>query len=79
MPTRTAPIAIDKVCARLVAIWLPHDAEPRDRTTRAAAFRADDVDPLIPLHTEYSFWQYPLGRGQTAAQTGEFLQGVLGY
>ena len=38
--------------------------------------RPDDLDALTPLHAEYSFWQYPLGRGQTAAETGQFLQRV---
>jgi RimJ/RimL family protein N-acetyltransferase len=39
--------------------------------------RADDLDALAPLHAEYSFWQYPLRRGQTPAETGEFLERVL--
>ena len=39
--------------------------------------RADDLDALSPLHAEYSFWQYPLRRGQTRAETGVFLERVV--
>lgn len=39
--------------------------------------RADDLDSLAVLHEEHSFWQYPLGRGQTRDETMGFLQRVL--
>ena len=39
--------------------------------------RADDLDALSPLHAEYSFWQYPLRRGQTRGETGVFLERVV--
>jgi len=39
--------------------------------------RGDDLDALATLHAECSFWQYPLGRGQTLEETSEFLQRVL--
>jgi RimJ/RimL family protein N-acetyltransferase len=41
--------------------------------------QADDLDALAPLHAECSFWQYPLRRGQTTAETGDFLDGVLDH
>lgn len=37
----------------------------------------DDVEALTVLHAEPSFWQYPLGRGQTPAETEEFLGRVI--
>ena len=37
----------------------------------------DDVDALTALHAEPSFWQYPLRRGQTPAETEEFVDRVL--
>jgi RimJ/RimL family protein N-acetyltransferase len=39
--------------------------------------RGDDLDALATLHAECSFWQYPLGRGQTLEEAREFLQRVL--
>lgn len=39
--------------------------------------RGDDLDDLVALHAEASFWQYPLGRAQTPEETSEFLQRVL--
>jgi|HubBroStandDraft_1064217.scaffolds.fasta_scaffold360261_1 RimJ/RimL family protein N-acetyltransferase len=39
--------------------------------------RPDDLDALAALHAEPSFWQYPLGRGQTRAETEKFLGRVL--
>ena len=36
-------------------------------------FRRGDVEFLAALHAEYSFWRYPLGRGQTTSETTEFL------
>ncbi len=36
-----------------------------------------DLDALTALHAETGFWQYPLGRGQTRAETEEFLDRVL--
>jgi RimJ/RimL family protein N-acetyltransferase len=39
--------------------------------------RGDDFDDLAALHAEPSFWQYPLGRGQTPKETSEFLQRAL--
>jgi RimJ/RimL family protein N-acetyltransferase len=40
----------------------------------------EDLGQLALLHAEPSFWQYPLGRGQTGAETEEFLGQVLdGY
>lgn len=34
---------------------------------------AEDLDDLAELHAEEEFWRYPLGRGQTRAETEEFL------
>jgi RimJ/RimL family protein N-acetyltransferase len=39
--------------------------------------RRNDLEELAALHAEPSFWQYPLGRGQTGAETEEFLGRVL--
>jgi RimJ/RimL family protein N-acetyltransferase len=39
--------------------------------------KRDDVDALSTLHAEPSFWHYPLGRGQTRAETEEFVDRVL--
>jgi RimJ/RimL family protein N-acetyltransferase len=41
--------------------------------------RADDLEALTALHAECTFWQYPLRRGQTATETGDFLSRVLGH
>jgi RimJ/RimL family protein N-acetyltransferase len=38
---------------------------------------AADLPDLVQLHSEASFWHYPLGRGQTAAETEQFLRRVL--
>ena len=40
-------------------------------------FTLDDLDALAPLFAETSFWQYPLGRGQTRNETEEFLENTL--
>jgi RimJ/RimL family protein N-acetyltransferase len=37
-----------------------------------------DLDRLAALHAEPSFWRYPLGRGQTRAETAAFLERTLG-
>lgn len=37
-------------------------------------FVPEDLDALAPLHAEESFWHFPLGRGQTRAETEEFLE-----
>jgi RimJ/RimL family protein N-acetyltransferase len=39
--------------------------------------QSGDLDVLVTLHAEESFWQYPLGRAETAAETRGFLQRVL--
>jgi len=39
--------------------------------------RGDDLDALATLHAECSFWQYPLGRGQTLEEMSEFLQSAF--
>lgn len=39
--------------------------------------RGDDLGALALLHAEQSFWQYPLGRGQTRAETEEFLERAI--
>lgn len=44
------------------------------------ALRPDDLDDLAALHAEESFWHFPLGRGQTRAETEAFLERQLaGY
>jgi RimJ/RimL family protein N-acetyltransferase len=40
-------------------------------------FHASDLNGLADLHAEESFWRYPLGRGQTKAETEAFLTRVL--
>jgi RimJ/RimL family protein N-acetyltransferase len=40
--------------------------------------QATDLDTLAVLHEEPSFWHYPLGRGQTRAETEEFFERVVG-
>ena len=37
----------------------------------------DDIDALAALHAEGSFWHFPLGRGQTRAETEAWLDGQL--
>ena len=37
----------------------------------------DDLGSLVGLHAEISFWQYPLRRGQTSAETEAFFGRVL--
>jgi RimJ/RimL family protein N-acetyltransferase len=37
----------------------------------------DDLDALSLLHAESSFWRYPMGRGQSPAETEKFLDRVL--
>lgn len=37
----------------------------------------DDIDDLTLLHAEESFWWFPLGRGQTRAETEQFLERTL--
>jgi RimJ/RimL family protein N-acetyltransferase len=39
--------------------------------------REDDGDALVALHAQPSFWQFPLGRGQTRPETEEFLRRAL--
>lgn len=39
--------------------------------------RPDDLDALAELHAEPSFWHYPLRRGQSRAESEQFLAGVL--
>ena len=34
----------------------------------------DDLEKLIPLHAEESFWKYPYGRAWSATETKEFLE-----
>jgi RimJ/RimL family protein N-acetyltransferase len=41
------------------------------------ALQPDDLDDLARLHAEPSFWEYPLGRGQTYDETVAFLHRVL--
>lgn len=41
------------------------------------SFVPEDLDALVPLHEEESFWHFPLGRGQTKAETEEFLERTL--
>jgi RimJ/RimL family protein N-acetyltransferase len=40
--------------------------------------RQDDLGSLAVLQAEPSFWHYPLRRGQTRAETEEFLRRALG-
>jgi RimJ/RimL family protein N-acetyltransferase len=40
-------------------------------------FTSDDLPALVELHTEESFWWYPLRRGMPADETKEFLDRVL--
>jgi RimJ/RimL family protein N-acetyltransferase len=40
-------------------------------------FSPDDIDDLARLHGEESFWHFPLGRGQTRAETEEFLERTI--
>jgi RimJ/RimL family protein N-acetyltransferase len=40
-------------------------------------FGLDDLDALVTLHAEPSFWHYPLGRGQTRAETEAFLDRTI--
>jgi RimJ/RimL family protein N-acetyltransferase len=37
-------------------------------------FTRDDLDELVPLHAEPSFWHYPLRRGQSADETAAFIE-----
>jgi RimJ/RimL family protein N-acetyltransferase len=41
-------------------------------------FVLSDLDALVTLHAEESFWWYPLRRAMPAAQTEEFLSRVMG-
>jgi RimJ/RimL family protein N-acetyltransferase len=41
-------------------------------------FTHDDLDGLISLHGEESFWHFPLGRAMTKAETEEFLERLIG-
>jgi RimJ/RimL family protein N-acetyltransferase len=36
-------------------------------------FRSDDLDDLVALQAEESFWWYPLRRGMTAEESADFL------
>lgn len=63
-------------CASIVIAMMP-SLETRRLLLRP--LQADDLDALAPLHAECSFWQYPLRRGQTTAETGDFLDGVLDH
>ena len=36
-------------------------------------FGSDDLEPLIEIHAEESFWWYPLRAAMTAEQTAAFL------
>lgn len=40
-------------------------------------FAADDLDALVVLHREESFWWYPLRRAMTPEETAAFLDRVL--
>lgn len=40
-------------------------------------FAPEDLDALVRLHAEESFWWYPLRRGMTPDETAAFLSGVL--
>lgn len=40
-------------------------------------FTVEDLDDLAELHAEESFWWYPLGRGQTRAETEDFLERTI--
>ena len=40
-------------------------------------FTDGDLEPLIPLHAEESFWWYPLRRGMTAEESATFLERVI--
>jgi RimJ/RimL family protein N-acetyltransferase len=41
-------------------------------------FSGDDLDALTRLHSEESYWWYPLRRGMTGEETAAFLDRVLG-
>jgi RimJ/RimL family protein N-acetyltransferase len=41
-------------------------------------FDHDDLDDLVAIHAEPSFWWYPLRGPMTPEQTGQFLDRVLG-
>jgi RimJ/RimL family protein N-acetyltransferase len=38
----------------------------------------EDLEALVELHAEPSFWEFPLRRGQTRSETEAFLERVLG-
>lgn len=40
-------------------------------------FREDDLDDLVALHGEESFWWFPLRRGMTAGETSDFLAWLI--
>ena len=40
-------------------------------------FAEDDLDALVPLHAEESFWHFPLGRGETRVETEDFLETTM--
>jgi RimJ/RimL family protein N-acetyltransferase len=40
-------------------------------------FAEGDLDALVPLHAEESFWWYPLRRGMTAEESAAFLERVI--
>ncbi len=40
-------------------------------------FRLSDLDALVPIQAEETFWWYPLRRGMTAEETASFLDRVM--
>ncbi len=40
-------------------------------------FVPEDIDALAALHAEETFWRFPLGRGQTRAETEDFLERTI--
>jgi RimJ/RimL family protein N-acetyltransferase len=61
-------------CARIVGRVMPSLKTER---LLLRPLRTADLGALAALHTEQSFWQYPLGRGQTHEEASEFLRQVL--
>jgi RimJ/RimL family protein N-acetyltransferase len=42
-------------------------------------FTQDDLEELVPIQEEESFWWYPLRRGMTADETAAFLSRVIAH
>ncbi len=58
---------------------MPPSAIPTLTTERLVLrpFTEADLEALVPLQAEASFWWYPLRRGMTAEETAAFLERVI--